>query len=78
MPFAPSELALKMEPSIAARVKENEKAGGNRAGMGRQKSDKAAIDIKKQLADLAGISHDTAYTLNVLSACARGALAEIL
>jgi len=51
-------LARAMEPLIAARAKENQKAGGQSREVGRQKSDKP-LDTKKEAAKLAGVSHDT-------------------
>lgn len=63
-PFVRAELALHLEPLIASRAKENQKAGGARAaGNGRvvrQKSDKP-VDTKTELARVAGISHDTIH-----------------
>jgi len=54
-------LALQLEPLIAGKAKENLKIAGENFGKGCQKSDKAitSIDTKKELATLAGVSHDT-------------------
>jgi len=49
-------LALKIKPLIAAMAKEKQREAG---GAVRQISDKAAIDTKKELAAIAGVSHDT-------------------
>ena len=50
------ELANKRKPLYREKGKEKQREAG---GAVRQKSDKAAIDTKKELADLAGVSHDT-------------------
>jgi len=63
--FERAELALKLKPVIAAKAKENEvKAGrihGRGGTKGCQNSDNpiAKVDTKKELADKAGVSHDT-------------------
>jgi len=49
-------MALKAEPQIKAKAKERQVQGGREKVC--QKSDKA-IDTKKELATLAGVSHDT-------------------
>jgi hypothetical protein len=49
-PFARAELVAHLKESVAARAKENQKGG--------MKSDKP-IDTKKEMAKLAGMSHDT-------------------
>ena len=55
--YARSVLALKLEDVIKERAKENQKLS---EGKGCQKSDKVnPIDTKKELATLAGVSHDT-------------------
>ena len=52
-------LALKIKPAIAAKAKENMLATqNNNAASACQKSDKQ-IDTKKELAKVAGVSHDT-------------------
>ena len=51
-----SILALRLKPVIAEKAKEKQSDAG---GALRQKSDKAPIDTKKELAELAGVSHDT-------------------
>ena len=53
-----SVLALKLKPLIAEKAKEKQSEGG---GAVRQKSDKAVIDTKKELAKVAGVSHDTIH-----------------
>lgn len=52
-PFQRAEMAVKMEPLIAAEAKENMKAGGRNKGC--QKSDDP-IDIKKLFARVAGVA----------------------
>lgn len=47
-----------LKPLIASRAKENERHGGNTAGVGRQNSDNP-VDTKRELAEIAGVSHDT-------------------
>jgi hypothetical protein len=56
--FARSELALKLEPLIAAKAKENQKQSSGRGQKGCQISDNL-IDTKKEVAKAAGVSHDT-------------------
>lgn len=46
------------EPLIAAKAKENQKAGGQSREVGRQMSDKP-LDTQKEAAALGGVSHDT-------------------
>ena len=57
-----SVLALKLEPLIREKARENQKAGGAKSdGAGkvvRQKSDKP-LDTKKEIAAIAHVSHDT-------------------
>lgn len=53
-----SVLALKLKPLIAEQAKEKQAEAG---GAVRQKSDKAVIDTKKELAKVAGVSHDTIH-----------------
>lgn len=63
-----SRLALQLEPLIAGKAKENLKTAGENFGKGCQKSDKAitSIDTKKELASLAGVSHDTIAKVKVI------------
>jgi len=53
------ELALLLEPLIKAQAKENQKLSEGRGKKGCQKSDKVLFDTKKEIAKLAGVSHDT-------------------
>lgn len=55
-----SILALKLKPVIAEKAKENEAKGGQ----GCQISDK--VDTKKELAKVAGVSHDTIHKVEVI------------
>ncbi len=55
-PFQRAELALKLKPSIEAAAKEKQKESG---GAVPQKSAKAPIDTRKEVAKAAGVSHDT-------------------
>lgn len=56
--YVRAELALKLKPVIAEKAKEKQSEAG---GAVRQKSDKAVIDTKKELAKAAGVSHDTIH-----------------
>ena len=51
-------LARAMEPLIAARAKEKQKAGGGSGPSGRQKSAQPS-KTREEAAALAGVSHDT-------------------
>lgn len=56
-----ARLALRLKPVIAERAKENQRIGAEMTNTGCQKSDKAVstVDTKKELASVAGVSHDT-------------------
>lgn len=54
-----SILALKLKPVIAAKAKENLVTHTTDGYQPCQKSDKAPIDTKKEIAKAAGVSHDT-------------------
>lgn len=56
-----SVIALQLKPDIAKKAKENQaEYHGNQYESGLcQKSDKVQIDTKKEVAKLAGVSHDT-------------------
>ena len=60
-----SILALKLKPIIAEKAKENERKGGGSGNSGRQKSDNPTI-TSKELAKLAGVSHDTIHRVEVI------------
>lgn len=58
-PYQRATLALRLKPLIEKKAKENLKT---HTEQGCQKSDKAGkIDTKKELANLAGVSHDTIW-----------------
>lgn len=58
-----SVLALKLKPIIAEKAKEKQSEAG---GAVRQKSDKAVVDTKKELAKVAGVSHDTIHKVETI------------
>ncbi|MHC4547171.1 MAG: hypothetical protein ACYTEZ_00205 [Planctomycetota bacterium] len=57
-PFQRAELALALEPLIAAKAKEHQRAGGGRGPSGRQKSAQPT-KTRDEVAKAAGLSHDT-------------------
>ena len=57
-----SVLALKLKPVIAEKAKEQQ---GTRTDIC-QKSDKSSIDTKKELAKVAGVSHDTIHKVETI------------
>lgn len=63
LPYVRAQLALKLKPIIAEKAKEKQSEGG---GAVRQKSDKAVIDTKKELASIAGVSHDTIHKVEAI------------
>ena len=58
-----SVLALKLKPVIAEKATEKQSEAG---GAVRQKSDKAVVDTKKELAKVAGVSHDTIHKVETI------------
>ena len=56
-------MTLKLKPIIAEQAKEKQAEAG---GAVRQKSDKAVVDTKKELAKAAGVSHDTIHKVEVI------------
>jgi predicted methyltransferase len=56
--YVRTQLALRLEETIAKRAKENVRKGGGSGDSGRQKSDNP-IDTKKEVAKAANVSHDT-------------------
>lgn len=62
-----ARLALRLKPVIAEKAKDNQRGG--QGGLLRQNSDKA-IDTKKELAHVAGVSHDTIAKVEKLEALA--------
>lgn len=57
-----SLLALKLKPVIAEKAKENERLGGK----GSQKSVDHKADTQKELATIAGVSHDTIHKVETI------------
>lgn len=57
-----SILALKLKPVIAEKAKEQQGARTDIC----QKSDRSSIDTKKELAKVAGVSHDTIHKVEVI------------
>jgi phage N-6-adenine-methyltransferase len=74
-----AQLALQSKYLIAARAKENLKTAepGVRGGSGCQNSDKA-IDTKKELATLAGVSHDTINKVEKIEKAASPELKDLV
>lgn len=70
-----SILALKLKPVIAKQAKENERKGGGSGSSGRQKSDNPTT-TSKELAKVAGVSHDTIHKVEVIEAKATPAQKE--
>ena len=58
-----SVLALKLKPIIAEQAKEKQSEAG---GAVHQKSDKAVITTGKELAKIAGVSHDTIHKVEAI------------
>jgi DNA modification methylase len=56
--FQRAELALKLEPFIAAEAKEKQRKAGGALHL---KSNKAAVDTLKELGKIAGVGRDTIY-----------------
>jgi ParB-like chromosome segregation protein Spo0J len=69
-PYVRVSLALELESTIAARAKGNQIEAGKDHGKGCQKSDKAieAIDTKREIAAIAGVSHDTVAKVKTIKA----------
>lgn len=61
-----SALGLKLEPLYAAEAKRRMSAGGNHAGVGRQKSDNPSIRTDERIAHVAGVSRDTIRKVKVI------------
>lgn len=57
-PFVRAELALQLEPLIANGAKQKQREAG---GAVPQKSAKAPVDTRKEIAKVAGVSHDTIH-----------------
>ena len=70
-----SVLALELESVFSDRAKEKQQEAG---GAVRQKSDKAVIDTKKELAKVANVSHDTIAKVKKIVAVASEEVKEQL
>jgi len=73
--FTRSELALVEKAIIAKKAKEKQSEAG---GAVSQKSDKAVIDTKKELAKNAGVSHDTIHKVEKIKKVATQELQDTL
>lgn len=64
--YVRTALALKLKPVIAKKAKERQR-GGQGGVLLSQKSDEAnGISTKKEIAKIAGVSHDTVYKVEVI------------
>lgn len=69
-PFVKTTLALQLEPLLAAKAKQNQVVRkGEQAGTSCQKSDNliTPIDTKKEVAKVAGVSHDTVAKVKLIN-----------
>lgn len=69
-PYVKTTLALQLEPLLAAKAKQNQVARkGEQAGTSCQKSDNliTPIDTKKEVAKVAGVSHDTVAKVKLIN-----------
>ncbi len=71
-------LALKIKPVIAKKAKENLSTHTADGYQGCQNSDKAPIDTKKEVAKLAGVSHDTIAKVETIEEQATPEIKEAL
>lgn len=69
-----SILALRLKPVIAERAKQNERLGGK----GSQKSVNHKTDTQKEIAKLAGVSHDTIHRVETIEASGNDKVREKL
>lgn len=70
IPYVKTTLALQLEPLLAAKAKQNQVARkGEQAGTSCQKSDNliTPIDTKKEVAKVAGVSHDTVAKVKLIN-----------
>ena len=68
-PYVRVSLALELESTIAARAKENlHTSTGGANPQPCQKSDNPAIDTKREIAAIAGVSHDTVAKVKTIKA----------
>ena len=75
-----ARLALKLKPVFAEKAKENQRIGAEMTNTGCQKSDKAVagVDTKKELAAVAGLSHDTIAKVEKIESLASDEMKEQL
>ena len=73
-----SVLALRLESVIAAKAKENSVRSGKDFGKGCQNSDNPMqpVDTKKEIAKIAGVSHDTVHRVKTIEAAAPDAIRD--
>jgi hypothetical protein len=67
-PYQRAELALKLEPLVAAQAKENQVANlmqGDHRPVSQNSAEREAVDTRQELARVAGVSHDTISRLFV-------------
>jgi 16S rRNA G966 N2-methylase RsmD len=63
-PFVRAELALKLEPVVARRARQNQALAGQNKLL--QNSGEAPIKTENELAKLSGVSHDTIYKAKII------------
>lgn len=67
--FQKAELVLKLKPIVQEKAKEKQKLSDGRGKKGFQKSDnlfQKPVNTDKELAKLAGVSHDTIYKAEII------------
>lgn len=73
--FQRADLALELEPLIAAKAKEKQREhGGTAPGRTLCQISDEVIDTKKELAKIAGVSHDTIAKVKKIRSQAKGDL----
>ena len=80
-PYQRAELALKLEPLIASRAKENQVANllqGDRRPVAQNSAEREPVDTREELAQVAGVSHDTISKAKVIAAKAPEAVKQKL
>ena len=75
--YVSTVLALKREPIIAEMAKENQRIGAEKTNTGSQISVKA-VDTQKEIAKIAGVSHDTVAKVKKIEAVASPEVKEQL
>jgi tRNA G10 N-methylase Trm11 len=66
--YVRTQLVMRLEETIAARAKASYKANVGRPSKSCQKSDTIKVDTKKEVAKLAGVSHDTVAKVKKITA----------